>query len=588
MDRIVSLEEMFNTTFPKLAPEYSEEVYFGINNSFSSEMIVHAKNLRNVLKDLLGGDWEDESKRTIIIKNALSKEKDDENGNKLQKVLDDMGDCIARNCNIEKCYIGLSNDINAHTLPMTFDSSILLDYDKKPIIKKFGELFINNNAVKTDDEIQKGLTKLEDIVINKDGYKFKEKTGKIFIINLGIPIIVDMKFGSSPEDLCAVIFHEIGHNFQQVLRGANQMMIQTYTKFYLSFLSNQHFANIFGYIDSILINSYLMRVIIHCKLSNYSRFSIIRILLSGSIFVDKNGEIITREDIGDIERENIMRVVAAAKENNHLNELSTFTRVMSTIGASFTKICSLIFLPLSIIHRNITNEGLNKDYGDVIKENKIYEQFADTFAVSYGFGSSSSKFYIEIQKYIKDLNKPSYANILNYIPILSTAAAINEFNRRVMVINCIGYDENHVRIAQAYRVLEYELQNNSSLSSKLKDEIREHMNVIKEDYDKYIKMEMDNYNTNPNIIKAIMKRFRDGDISSVADNSGIVDGVLDVMKEYEQTGIIKQPPIVKEFQKNTEGPAAISNKFADKIVLGFGGIKEFLMKTAGFNTSEIK
>jgi len=558
-------------------PDYSEEFYFGITCAFSSEMIGYVTKLREELRILLGAEWRDKTKRTITInRETESKSKE----STLSKILDDMGECVSRHCNIEKCYIGLFNDINAHTLPMTFDSSILLDKEKKPIYKRYGELFINNKAVRSDTEIFNSLLKLEDIAINKDGYKFRSPQGKVFIINLGLPILLDELFESSPEECCSILFHEIGHNFQQVLHGTNQMMVQYYTRYYLSMLSTSRFYDIIGFLDSFLINSHLRTIITHVGKSNNTRFSIIKCLLSGSVLVNRDGTLTTRDDLGELERANITKVIQQAKEENQLLKLSIGMRILVTAFSTIGKIFGLIFTPLAFWHRVSLQSNLNKNYHDMIQDNKIYEQFADTFAVSYGFGGVSSKFWINIQQYIKDLKPPTHAGVLNHIPFLSTIDAVNNLNYNTMQRATLGYDDDHVRIAQSYRVLEYELSNNKDLTALQKKEINTHMSIIKEDYDKFNKIELENFGKNPSITKYIMKKYRSGDISSIANESGIVEGVLEVITEYENSGVIKEPPIVAKF-KELNGLNSIAVKAGYSLISSFKNFKDYLIK--GFN-----
>ena len=538
----LSLESMIDLSLNQL--EYSEEAYFGLSSPFSSEMINHAKLLREEVKRLLGGDWKDENKRSIILKEELVK---DESVSKLVNILENMGKCVATHCNIEKCYIGLFNDINAYTMPIVFDSGILLDGDKNPIIRRNGENYVNGAAIRSNADIQSLLLKIEDVAINKNGYRFKDKKGKIFIINIGIPIVVDEIFESTPEDICAILFHEIGHNFQQILHGANQMIVDYFVQAHLKHIANNKFYNVFGFLESFLVSSSLKNILAGIKVSNQFRFSIIKTLLFSSVLVNRDGTLVTREDIGEFERENLVKVVEIAKQFGTLPQLSTFTRVWSTINKTFMKVIQLAFLPLEGIHTLILRNDLDKNYKEVIKHNKSYEQFADTFAVAYGFGGNSAKFYIEVQKYVKNMKQPSYLSILNHIPIISTIDAMNTVNIRRMKTHVNGYDQEYVRIAQAYRALEYEVAMNPGLTPQQRKEIGIHMTMLKEDFDTFNKLEMENFSTNKSLSKWIMKKYRSGDIRSIANESGIVEGVFEVINEYEKVGKTKQPPIVEVY-----------------------------------------
>lgn len=546
---VTSLESMTYDLFNS-KNEKSEEVYFGIDCTFSKEMINLITVLREEIKEILGANWKDENKRTILIKNEL-KNKDDIKG--LSKILDDIGSCIARNCNIEKCYIGLFNDINAHTLPMIWDSSLLISDLKESVKKSDGFFFIKDKFVRTDKDIQSQLLKLEDITINKDGYKFKDSKGKVFLINVGLPLIVDNNYESSPEEICSIIFHEIGHNFQQILHGANQMLIDYYIKFNLLYLLDTKFFDIFKIMFDILSNM-IIKYIIKSSNNNINyRFNIIKTMMFSNVLIDATtGEIITREKIGDIERNNLQSIIDKAKETDTLKTLSFSCKVLNIIGKTLIKTIKLIFIPITRAFNVIRFSSLNKKYSEVIKQNKSYEQFADTFAVSYGFGSYSSKFYIRIQNLMKQAKEigasTSYLSILNYIPVLSKMELMNELLYRKMKLNLLGYDEDYVRIAQIYKALDYEIVNNNDLSSSQKSEIIKQIEIVKQDFEEFKQLEMGNIDKNKSLIAWLLKKARSGDIDSVASESGIVEGVLEVINEYEKTGVVKQPEIINDMK----------------------------------------
>lgn len=549
---------MDNILYPN---DYSEEVYFGISHPFSQEMINHVTRLREELKTLLGADWSDKNKYTIKIR------KECEGKTKLTdlaKILNDMGECISRHCNIEKCYIGLFNDINAFTYPLVFDSNVLLKDTKNAITKSDGYFYLNETAIRTDRDIQSQLMKLEDIAVNKKGWKFKNKDGKVFIINIGIPLIVDRDFESTPEDVCSVIFHEIGHNFQQILRGHNQMLIDYYTRFFVAAISNRAFFNIFGYLEAALVHLYLGGLLKNVTKDNKIRFKIIKSMLECGVVIDANGNIMSRKDIGEEERAYIEKIIEEARKRKGIVKLSLLTRFLVGIPLTIIKIIKMVFVPIQTTHDFIHHSEMNRKYHDVIKEYKVYEQFADVFAVSYGFGGYSSKFYLNFEKLIKKSkdNKARFSHLalLNYVPFISHIEALNELNCRKMMINAYGYDESHVRIAQIFRTLDHELKNNKDLSPKQKKEIITHMEIVKSDYEDFIKLEMENFSSNPSVSKWLMKKLRSGDIESVANESGLVEGVLEVIDAYEKSGKIKEPPVVENFKD-----LSLSKKSIDKV-----------------------
>ena len=68
------------------------------------------------------------------------------------------------------------------------------------------------------------------------------------------------------------------------------------------------------------------------------------------------------------------------------------------MGNGIIKIFSLIQAPFQRLALNITKNDLDKFYKKTITKNKAYEQFADTFAVAYGFGSYASSVSIKFLK----------------------------------------------------------------------------------------------------------------------------------------------------------------------------------------------
>ena len=546
-------------------PLFSEEAYFGLTNSFSQEMINYVNKLREELRNLLGGNWRDEAKTAIVIKNAFSSNKTTEG---LSKIVDDMGKCIARNCNVEKCYIGLFNDINAHTLPLAFDSSILFSSMSEAVYQKNGNYYVNSKLIRTDKDIQSQLFKLDDIVINKDGYKFKEAKGKVFIINLGVPLIVDNDFESTTEEECSIIFHEIGHNFQQILRGSNQMLIDYYIRAHMMTFSNRKFYDLLGMLEHSIIHTQLKKILDSIDTSFKTRFSIIKTLLFCNVLINKDGTIVSRDNLGTTERANLERIIEAAKENNTLVRLSFITKFINVVAKTISKTIGLVFIPIKYAYDTALRNDLDKDYHELIKTQKSYEQFADTFAVAYGFGAYSGKFFIRIQELLnkaKDTGSyVSHLSILNYIPVLSKIDSFNELLRRRMELQIRGYDEDHVRIAQIHATLDHELTTNKDLSSKDKQEIIEHMEIVKQDYENFKKLEVDNFVDNPSLSKWLIGKLRSGDITTVANDSGLVEGVLNVIDEYEKNGIVKQSPIVQKIDEDISSSKSIS-KFDEMI-----------------------
>lgn len=552
MDSMESMiEELFGNENLNSPDSYSEEVYFGLKHPFSMEMINYASLLQKEIKKIVGPYWKDQNKSGELVKKEIDKTQNEKDAKSIASILDNMGSCIARHCNIEKCYIGLYNDYNAVTMPLVWDSSFLLKSTSKGVTYKKGPYtFLKNKAIRSSKDLQDHLYKIEDIVLNKNGYKFKNKEGKVFIINIGLPLIIQDDYEASPEEICSTIFHEIGHNFQQLLHGANQMIVDFYLTYHLQSFIGSYVLNIFTFIEYVFAHTFLRDAIKATSNSSKERFQIIKMILMNGIYIKNDGTISTRKDIGEEERKNLEAVIEYAKKTNSLVKLSRLIRVLGVIGTSIVKVFMLLISPLKILNTIIVQNNLNKRYSDIIKHNKSYEQFADTFATSYGFGKDTSRFYLRIQQMVEKNKKNgiTHLSILNNVPVLSKIQLLNELMVQKLNTNLLGYDEDYVRISQVYRALDHELTSNKNLSSTQKKEIIEHMEVVKESFTKFKELEMKKYGNNPNLIKFLLKKARSGTITEVADGSNIVEGVLEVIDEYEKNNIVKQPPIVTEFE----------------------------------------
>jgi hypothetical protein len=554
----VTVESMMNEILSYKENDISNEVYFGIDNPFSKEMINLIKLLQDDISNIYG-DENDIDKLTNNISADIQK-----STSIILKRLEEIDECISRHCNIEKCYIGLVKELNAYTLPMVWDSNFIINDLKNSVYKNY----IDQKYIRKDKDIDNLLLKLEDITIQKNGYKFKDKQGKIFIINLGIPLLIKNDF--TPEEVCSTIFHELGHNFQQILRGANQVIIDTAMKKWIFLTISDRMTGLCSILFDLFFNNrFLKFMIFKNKTSSEWRYAVIKLMLFNNIFLKDNGEIVSRDDIGKTEKEHAEKLIkelirdkSDKEKEKIIKRLSITSRILNVIGNGIVKIFSLIQAPFQRLTLNIIKNDLDKNYKETITKNKAYEQFADTFAVAYGFGSYASLVSI---KFLKDLDKRVVKThkFLNKIPILAKMEALNNYMTYKTKLNLSGYDEDYVRLAQSYKVLEYELANNKDLSDKDRKRIIEDMKLIKENFEKIKDLEEQIYtkNLNKSIAAYILKSIRSKSIDQSAVESGIVENVIEAIDEYEKTGNIKRDRI-DDFDDKDERK---NNKFFDKI-----------------------
>jgi len=562
-------------------PDFSEEVYFGQKHPFATEMMTLVGRLREEMKELLGGEWADESERTVIIKKAL--EAKGKSISKLTSIISEMEKTIASHCNIERCYIGLEPCINAHTIPMVWDSSMVMSSMEDVLEKKGTRLFIKGSVIRSSADVEKRLMTLEDICINKDGWRFKESKGKVFIISLGIPLIVDNDFESSVETICGVIFHELGHNFQQVLHGCNQQLIDSFITWNMNIIYH-------CYDGAKSYQNYLMKFIKDTETSPEKRYDVIKALLIGAHGITSDGKVITRDQVGkDDYKDTMIETVKKSQDNVAKDKkISWIGRILGKLGLTLLRSIQLLFAPISSALNAAKRNGFNKTFAELIKENKKYEQFADAFAVSYGFNISD--FHKNIEKLYENTlengKRIKHPNFLNYIPYFSQCLMLDELRSQKFNTNLAGYDVGRARIANMYKSLQYELQNNPDLSADQKKEITANINKAKESFLEIDQLEAKSFGTSPSLTKKMMEKVAAGTIDEVADETGFAEMVLDVINKYEKTGKIAEPTIVSDFKEVSDISKGGKSKIASKIN-GFLGVIKSKLGLAGSEFTEL-
>lgn len=525
-----TLEDDINSLlFKNEENSFSSEVYFGIKNPFSKEMINYSKLLIDEVRRLTNND----ENNTKNLEDAV---KEENKNSILLSILDNMGNCISRHCNIEKCYIGLIYGYDAYTLPLTIDSSIFIDdFEKAARSFKYGRFTINGRYIKPNEEIEKQLLKFDDIILNNNGYKFKSAEGKVFIINVGIHFIMDKTIEITPEMLCAIIFHEIGHNFEQILRSTNQTLIDIYIKFKLFQLENSNTTGLLTLISDLFLNSSIGKTLLSTK-DKIQKYNIIKEILMCGIYIGEDGKIMSRKEIGDVERAYIEETIELAKQKQKFSAFVLFIKILFYIVNTINRTASLTVGLLDTAFNSIRRNKMQLRYETVINEVKSYEQFADNFAVAYGFGQDMSSFITKIQKIASNPSNKildKYPSFLNHIPVLSKILLLNELNNEKFNTNLVGYDALYERVAAIYVSLDYELKNNKKLSNKDKQDIIKQMEVSKSQFQLVKEIEVGGITKNKSLTKWLLNKARSGDISEVGIKTGVIEYVLKLVEEFE-------------------------------------------------------
>ena len=423
------------------------------------------------------------------------------------------------------------------------------EYYMKLILTEKGK-----KAMRSDAEIEKRLMSVEDMCVNKDGWKFKESKGKIFIIMMGLPFLVHnnlfgKKLEASAENFCGVIFHEIGHNFQHVLHGANQSIVDSLISNYLinAYSNSDNQPYFFAALDKILEDT---------AESPTERFKLIREFMLNSAdlkYGSSKSKVSakTRDESGQDIKEETGRAINVFKRLANY----TFSGLLKFVIRSFAtlfRFISICFAPLTVLMSASRRLNLNKNYYDTIKTNKQYEQFADSFAVSYGFDISSDQTLLIKNRVQNHGSLFDYYSFINHIPILGSAVLLEEIRCRKFEQHLLGYDTTSGRVANMYTQLQHELQNNKDLSGEQRREIIENVEKAKKQFDKVVELEIEATTRSTSLARRLMKKVRNGDIDRVGTENGVAELVLEVVDDFEKTGKIKEPEVMTIFKDDND------------------------------------
>ena len=168
----------------------SQEAYFGINNPLVSRLESNISLMRSKIFSIV----EDKPliKYSDIVKLIESETKE-------------LSQIIEEEMNIEKCTIG---------------------YTKVNTFYNLGAIY-NKNIYKNESEFKKMKTSFDEIVESKNGYRFKKKDGTCVNLILSLSILKNNIF--SDREIVAILLHEIGHAFEQIVHGLNVYVLKFYT-----------------------------------------------------------------------------------------------------------------------------------------------------------------------------------------------------------------------------------------------------------------------------------------------------------------------------------------------------------------------
>lgn len=480
----------------------SNEVYFGRTAPLSIILLKYATQL----KELLG----DKTKKYNF--------KDKKFVESIKNVCDKFGSEVANEINADKCtfLVVLEKEPNACCLPL------ITCFDNRPLDK-------NGNVIENKVNLDKYVD-LESIVQTKTGYKFKSPSNKLLLINLNIGLLWE----NTPEEIAAIICHELGHCFQQGIFGTYknysdimyQQEIQNLDKRLDGYIHSS--TNPFGKLAKLLLPlpgfwkfftfvityffkpSFLnntiftkMNLLFHNKIhgriddETFKMKDKIKLLDNGKISNDDKSKIEHQSYTFDSNRENEIekevkdtyndyKKINLYKKDEKISKFAGFKRnlwlFMNTLAYDLNN-HETNFYEIITLSRYAKNQ-----YAQQVFYRK-YEFFADIFASAYGFGPSlyktisnwESKDYDFI--YNKVFNKGLYK-----VPLFKAMAYYGAYNRirNEMVIDEHG--EAYERASAMYTNLINELKNNPDLTTSQKKAIEDDCKMYKTLDEKYYNM----------------------------------------------------------------------------------------------------
>lgn len=414
LDSEINWKQRFEDSFYSNLGSINLESYFGKTEIVNSS-ISYIHSIREELKNVKG-------KITPSQKDSI------------KKILRDWSNELATEFNVESAYVGVEDVYNAYAYPMCIGSS---------------------------KEIKSA--KNNQIIESSTGYKFSNAKGVSIIVCVGLQLLCDFKL--TDEVICAVIFHEIGHGFQQY-EGLAVNKAKTF-EIYGAFCET-----IKSFVYDIC-NLRIMNVIsfpINLIVGIFTGFGLGVSRNSYEKDLDKS----TNKTIDELTSNDTANTKAVAYKSCGL-----IKTVQALLMTAFT------YLPLpgiSSLAMTIVNDPLC--LVDVVFRGRYYsrkkknENFADSFATKYGLG-------IDLSNFMNRLYENQFADVTK-IPLLKT---IEEFNL-AGTISMMSVLEDHptyrLRIKNMYDTIQKELIDNKDLPQNLRESMKAELSEIEKLYSEMI------------------------------------------------------------------------------------------------------
>ncbi len=414
LDGEITMESTFTDAEYEAFNSITYEGYFG-RTPIVEHSIEYVKNIRSEFPEKSGTLSTDAKKAIKEILSRWSKE-------------------ISNEFNVEDTYVGLENVYNAYAYPLY-----------------------------TGNSTQFRAAKAAKVLETSHGFKFDKSENLFFIIVVGMRLLTDPKL--SDETVTAVLFHELGHGFQQYKTTSIKKQ-----------RSDAIIFNMIGQIKSFLYAAGSLQITNALKYG----FSIItNIFLRFGIGRDRLKLIEETEHDTTKAMDNTAfkdGEAQAGKSNNVYNPLTliilglqhlvAITVSMIPIPGVTAFISTIVYDPLFLLDLAVR--------GMYFARKKRDEHFADSFAMMYGLGAQMSQ--LNYRFYEMDLE-----NVCS-IPVLKIASQFNMLGTVAMLSALDDHPTHRVRIKATYESLEKELSDNKNLPPKLREQAVADIEAIKSVY----------------------------------------------------------------------------------------------------------
>lgn len=489
LDKEVKFESPMPDEFYADMQSITTEAYFG-KNEISEYSIKAIKYLRVEFKKATGRKLNDKEKKNIT------------------DIAKKWGDKISNHFNLESISINFANIYNAYAMP----------------------LYIGTNA-------EVAIANKTQIVETPTGFKFSESDGINFITTLGVPLLLDPNL--SDEAIAGIIFHEIGHGFQQYeTESLKQQQAGVEYSCTISLLKE------FIYSVATLNPLRAIQTLFWIVIGSFTSFGLktprkqldeeerkksekelneIEILKDGKV---KGSEVYTESDITilDIPRLILMAIGGLLK------------LIASFLPAPFVSSLIMALCEDPLILFDLLARGA------YYQRKKTDEFFADSFATKYGFGTNMSDTFYTWHKQRNDYGPPDV--------LFRAIFQFNIYWYLQLVYLLDDHPTDEARIKNIYKTIEKELLNNPNLPDKLRKDMEKQLADIQKTIDE-INSPSDNAKNKRYglaIIKLFAKIFRVVKSSSTSFKDYMAPINLKKSQLIEMTvSLYKSSPIVQKY-----------------------------------------